>query len=104
MYGKFYRMQPKAGQQQAVWDHLFRWEQEQLPRLSGYVGGYLFQLVSAPLDILGLFVFESQASYTRSRDDPEQARWEQHLLALLEHAPERNEGEITELVGEPGGL
>ena len=34
------------GQEQAVLDHLFRWEQEGLPAVSGYVAGYLFQPAS----------------------------------------------------------
>lgn len=72
--------------------------------MTGYVGGYLFQQDTAPPEILGLFVFESQASYTRSRDDPEHVRWEQQLLPLLEHAPQCSEGEITELTGQVRGL
>src|SRR5947209_12373525 len=101
MYGTFSRIQPKVGQHQAVLDQLFRWEQEQLPNVRGYVRGYLFESDSGPgaalVDILVIVVFDSQASYTRHHDDPQQDRWEQHLQDLVEHAPEWHEGEFTEL-------
>src|SRR5689334_591176 len=108
MYGTLCRLHPKAGQQQAVLDYLFRWEQEHLPQVTGYVGGYLLEpTVSAqasPFSILLLVVFESRATYSRHRDDPEQERWEQPLQDLLEHALEWHEGEITELFAQPRGL
>ncbi len=104
MYGMFYHIQPEADQQQATWDHLFRWEQEYLPGVTGYVGGYLFQQTEAPDEILGLFVFESQTCYIRTRNDPEHILWEQRLLLLLKHAPRCKEGEITELTGQVRGL
>ena len=108
MYGTLSRLQPKVGQQQAVLDQLFRWEQEYLPNARGYVGGYVFEPAagpgSAPCGILLIAVFDSQASYTRHRADPEQDRWEQHLLLLLEEVPEWKEGEITEITGELRGL
>ncbi len=108
MYGTLSRLQPKVGQQQAVLDQLFRWEQEQLPNAHGYVRGYVFESASgpgsAPMDILVIVVFDSQASYTRQRDDPQQDRWEQHLQDLVEHAPQWHEGEFTELFAQPRGL
>jgi quinol monooxygenase YgiN len=108
MYGMLYHLRPRQGQQQAVLDHLFRWEQEYLPQVTGYVGGYLLepvvQALSAPFGILVIVVFDSQAAYTRQRDDPAQDRWEQHLQELLEHAPQWHEGEISELFAQPRGL
>ena len=75
------------GQHQAVLDQLFRWEQEHLPTVTGYVGGYLLepavQALAAPFGILVIVVFDSQAAYTRHRDHPEQDHWEQHLQELL---------------------
>jgi quinol monooxygenase YgiN len=108
MYGTFSRLQPKAGQHQAVLDRLFRWEQEQLPTVRGYVRGYVFESApgaeTGPVDILLIVVFDSQASYTRHRDDPHQARWEQQLADLVEQAPQWHEGEFTELFAQPRGL
>jgi hypothetical protein len=108
MYGTLYCLQPRQGQQQAVLDHLFRWEQEHLPQVTGYVGGYLLepavQALSAPFGILVIVVFDSQAAYTCHRDDPEQDRWDQRLQELLEHALQSHEGEITELIAEARGL
>jgi quinol monooxygenase YgiN len=108
MYGTLYHLQPRQGQQQAVLDHLFRWEQEYLPQVTGYLGGYLLepaaQALSAPFGILVIVVFDSQAAYTRHRDHPEHDRWYQHLQELLEQAPQWHEGEITELFAEARGL
>ena len=67
----------------------------------GYVRGYVFESASGagtgPVDILLIVVFDSQASYARQRDDPQQAHWERQLAELIEHAPQRHEGEFTEL-------
>jgi quinol monooxygenase YgiN len=108
MYGTLSHLHPRQGQHQAVLDQLFRWEQEHLPTVTGYVGGYLLepavQAPSAPGGILVMVVFDSQAAYTRHRDDPQQERWEQPLQDLLEHAPAWHEGEITELFAEAYGL
>jgi quinol monooxygenase YgiN len=108
MYGTLSHLHPRQGQHQAVLDQLFRWEQEHLPTVTGYVGGYLrepaVQAPSAPGGILVMVVFDSQAAYTRHRDDPQQERWEQPLQDLLEHAPAWHEGEITELFAEAHGL
>ena len=108
MYGTLSHLHPRQGQHQAVLDQLFRWEQEHLPTVTGYVGGYLLepavQALSAPGSILVIVVFDSQAAYTRHRDHPEQDRWEQHLQDLVEHVPQWHEGEITELFAQPRGL
>ena len=108
MYGTLYHLHPRPGQHQTVLDHLFRWEQERLPTVTGYVSGYLLesaiQTLAAPGSILVIVVFDSQAAYTRHREDPEQDRWEQHLQELLEQAPQWHEGEITELFAEVRGL
>jgi hypothetical protein len=108
MYGMLYHLHPRQGQYQAVLDHLFRWEQERLPQVTGYMGGYLLepavQALSKPCGLLFLVIFDSQASYSRHRADPQQARWEQPLQDLLEHALERHEGEITQLFTQPRGL
>ena len=108
MYATLCRLQPKPGQHQAVLDHLFRWEQEYLPRVTGYVDGYVFEPaaegLAAPGSIMVILVFDSQVSYTHNRDDPEQDRWDQQLRELLEQALEWNEGEITQITGQLRGL
>jgi len=108
MYGTLSHLHPRQGQHQAVLDQLFRWEQEHLLQVTGYVGGYLLesavQALSAPCSILVIVVFDSQAAYTRHRDDPQQDHWEQRVQGLLEHAPAWHEGEITELFAEAHGL
>jgi heme-degrading monooxygenase HmoA len=88
MYGTIYRMHPQPGQEQAVLEQFHRWEQERQPHVRGYVGGYILQSVSAPGDLIGIVVFDSQANYTKNGDDPEQEQWYQHLRALLKNDPE----------------
>jgi hypothetical protein len=104
MYGTLYRLRPGLGQEQAVLDHLFRWEQEYLPGVSGYLAGYLFETASEPFELMGILIFDSPASYRTHRGHPAQAGWEQHLLDLLEQAPQWYEGEFTELTAELRGL
>src|SRR5436190_958241 len=42
MYGTLSRLYPRQGEEQAVLDHLFRWEQEYLPGVTGYARGCIF--------------------------------------------------------------
>ena len=110
MYGMLCHLFPKQGQEQAVLDHLFRWEQEYLPGVTGSMNGYIFEPVAqaeaalTPEGILLIVVFDSSASSIRNRENPEQARWEQCLQDLLEQASEWHEGEMTELFAEAHGL
>ncbi len=62
MYGTVYRMQARQGQEQADLDHLFRWEQEHLPSVTGFAGGYVFEPIAPPGAITMIVVFESQAA------------------------------------------
>src|SRR5258707_12437425 len=108
MYGTLSHLHPRQGQYQAVLDQLFRWEQEHLPTVTGYVGGYLLepavQGLSAPGGILLMVVFDSQAAYTRHRDDPEKDHWMQHLQDMLVQAPAGHEAEITKHFAKVHGL
>ncbi len=103
MYGMLYRLQPKKGQERAVLDALFRWEQEILPTVTGFVGGYIFEPPSAS-EIVGIFIFAAQDDCVRTHDDPNHAHWDQQLLALIEAGPSYSEGEFTELMKELRGL
>jgi quinol monooxygenase YgiN len=104
MYGTIYRMQPRQGQEHAVLEQLQCWEQERQPKVTGYIGGYVLQSASSSGDILGIVVFDSQANYIKNGDDPEQDQWYRQLRTLLKNEPEWNDGEITEIMGEPRGL
>ena len=103
MYGRLYCLQPQRGQEQAVLDALFRWEQEILPSLASFVAGYIFQPVAAP-EIVGIFIFATQADYARIREHPEHMQWQLDLLPIIAVAPQYSEGSFTEFMKELRGL
>jgi quinol monooxygenase YgiN len=94
MFGTIYQMKPKAGHEQAVADHLRRWERERRPNAKGAVAGYLFQSKDRPDTLIGVAVFDSEASYMANAGDPAQDLWYQQLRELLEADPEWNDGDI----------
>ncbi len=105
MYGMLYRLQPRQGQEQMVLDSLFRWEQEILPIVTGFVGGYIYQpQPGSDAEIVGIFLFAEQADYARTQADPQHVQWYQNLLLLIEAVPEYGEGEFTEFMKELRGL
>jgi hypothetical protein len=87
-------MKPKAGQEQAVADHLRRWERERRPNVKGAVAGYLFRSKDRPDTLIGVAVFDCEASYKANADDPLQGGWFRQLRDLLEADPEWNDGDI----------
>jgi len=108
MYGTLYHLRPRMGKEQAALDHLFRWEQEYLPRVTGYVGGYVLEpeaaYNAASYSIIVMVVFETQEAYAQHLEDPIQESWDRHLHELLQYNPEGHEGEITALFREARGI
>ena len=94
MFGTIYQMKPKAGREQAVAEHLRLWERERRPNLRGAVAGYLFRSKGQPGTLVGVAVFDSEASYRRNADDPAQDGWYRELREMLEADPEWNDGDI----------
>lgn len=94
MFGTIFRMRPKAGQEQTIMELVGRWEREILPELSGYIGECVLQSTSNPGEVIGLVIFDSEASYQQSSSSPAQGQWYQKLRALLESDPEWNDGQI----------
>lgn len=94
MFGSVYRMRPRPGQEQAVVEHFQQWNREHRPRVAGALAGYLFQSRLRPGELVGVAVFDSEASYRTNADDPEQDRWYRELRALLEADPEWNDGDV----------
>jgi quinol monooxygenase YgiN len=94
MFGTIYQMKPRAGQEQAIAEHLRRWERERRPSVKGAVAGYLFRSKDRPDTLIGVAVFDSEASYKANADDPAQGRWYQQLRELLDADPEWNDGDI----------
>jgi hypothetical protein len=94
MFGTIYRMRPKSGQELAVAEHLRRWDRERRPQIHGAVAGYLFKSRMGDGELLGVAVFDSEASYRRNADDPGQDQWYRQLREMLETDPEWNDGDV----------
>ena len=48
------------------------------------VSGYLFRPKAGSRDLIGVTVFDSEASFRKNADDPDQARWDRRLRELLD--------------------
>ncbi len=100
MFGSVFRMQPRPGQQQQVEELMHRWNRERRPKVEGVVGSYLFASQSHPGELIGVAVFDSEASYRKNAEDPEQDRWYRELRAALEADPEWNDGNVLAAYGQ----
>jgi quinol monooxygenase YgiN len=103
MFGTIFRMRPKLGVEMAIED-LMRREERGRPRPAGFVAGYLFRPRLRPGELIGVAVFESEASYRKNADDPEQDRWYRQLRELLVADPEWNDGDIVTSLYEPSAV
>jgi len=103
MFGTIYFMRPKPGAEAAIQDLMSREEQERT-RPAGLVAGYLFRSRSRPGELMGVAVFDSEASYRKNANDPEQDRWYRRLRELLEADPEWNDGEVLTSFYEPSAV
>jgi quinol monooxygenase YgiN len=100
MFGTIFSIRPKAGMEAAVED-LFSRETQERPRPAGMIAAYLFRPTSRNGDLMGVAVFDSEASYRKNADDPEQDRWYRQLRELLEADPKWNDGDILVADMEP---
>jgi quinol monooxygenase YgiN len=103
VFGTVYRMRPKPGAETAIED-LLRREEGERATPTGFIAGYLFRSRSRPGELIGVAVFDSEASYRKNADDPEQDRWYRQLRELLEADPEWNDGEVLVSLFEPSAV
>jgi hypothetical protein len=94
MFGTIYRMRPKPDQTGRIADHFRRWERERRPVVDGMVSGFLFRPKADSRDLIGVAVFDSEASFRRNADDPDQDRWYRSLREMLDADPEWNDGDV----------
>jgi hypothetical protein len=94
MFGSIYRMRPRPGREGEIANHFRRWERERRPDVGGAVAGYLFRPKANARELIGVAVFDSEASYRRNAGDPAQDRWYRDLRELLEADPEWNDGDV----------
>ncbi len=94
MFGSIYRMKPRPGQEANIAAHFRRWERDRRPVVGGAVSGYLFRPRTAPDQLVGVAVFDSEASYRKNATDPAQHQWYGDLRLMLEADPEWDDGDI----------
>jgi quinol monooxygenase YgiN len=99
MFGTIYRMRPKPGMEAAI-EELMRREEKGRAMPAGFIAGYLFRSRSRPGELSGVAVFDSETSYRRNAEDPEQDRWYRQLRDLLEADPEWNDGDVLVALNE----
>ena len=92
MYGSIFRMKPKAGQKQAIFDEMDRWGKERAPKVKGFVASYVLEAANG--DVIGAAVFADEETYRANANDPEQDKWFQGMRGNLEADPEWNDGAI----------
>ena len=97
MFGSVFRMRPKPGQERAIEEQFRQWQRERQPMVAGAIAGYLFTSRTKPGELVGVAVFDSEASYRKNAEDPAQDRWYRGLRALLEADPEWNDGDVIGL-------
>lgn len=100
-FGSVFRMRPKQGQEDAIVDMLRQWDRERGPQVQGFVANFLFKSRMHPGELIGVAVFDSEQSYRKNAEDPEQDRWYRQLREKLEADPEWNDGDV--LVSEMPG-
>ena len=97
MYGTVVRIRPKPGQEATILAIRRRWFQERASRVPGFIAEYVLASESAPGELVGLVIFDSQSNYRTNAADPEQDRWYQEFRAALAAEPEWIDGEIVAL-------
>jgi hypothetical protein len=87
-------MKPLPGQEANIAAHFRRWERDRRPIVGGAVGGYLFRPKSNTGELVGVSVFDSESSYTKNANDPQQDEWYRDLRQMLEADPDWSDGDV----------
>ena len=94
MYGTLIRCRPKPRREQAVEELTRQWLRERAPEVDGFVAEYGLRPATRPGELLALARFDSDASYRKNADDPDQHRWYERFRSLLAADPEWTDGEV----------
>ena len=95
MYGTIFRMKPRSGQEQSVFDVFNDWERDVKPNVQGALGGFLFKPDAKPDELIGVAIFESKDSYLANANNAIQDAWFRKLRELLQSDPEWEDGEYV---------
>jgi hypothetical protein len=96
MYGSIFRMRPKKGKRDALYQEMDRWVRERAPNVNGYISSYMLETAGG--DVLGVAMFEDEKAYRDNANDPEQNRWYKQIRSHLQADPEWNDGVIRRWV------
>ncbi|MBI4320021.1 MAG: antibiotic biosynthesis monooxygenase [Chloroflexi bacterium] len=98
MYGTIARFQLKPGIDRDV---LLRQLRDDLPKIPGIVGMYLYKIDARPDEYYMAVVFESREKYWANAKSPEQDARYKKLAAFFAAEPEWHDGEIVHLGKQP---
>jgi hypothetical protein len=94
-YGTLFRVQLRVeASEDALREHLERWQLELGPRFPGSMRDMLLKVDGAEREYLVLHLFASREAYGAMAGDPAQDRWYQDLLALLDAPPQFTDLEL----------
>jgi hypothetical protein len=69
-------------------------ELQDVVRIPGHLQTIVYQMDSNPDEVIMCVVFDSKDAYVKNANSPEQNARYQDFVALLEGAPEWNDGEV----------
>jgi hypothetical protein len=94
-YGAMFRVRLRAAaSEDALREHLERWQLELGPRFPGSVRDLLLKVEGAEREYVVLHLFASREAYGALAGDAAQDRWYQELLVLLDAPPQFTDLEL----------
>ena len=94
-YGTVFRVRLRDGiGEDALREHLERWQRELGPRFPSSVRDLLLKADGAEREYVVLHLFASREAYGAMEGDAAQDRWYQELLALLDAPPQFTDLEL----------
>jgi hypothetical protein len=94
-YGTMFRVRLRSGVgEDALREHLERWQRELGPRFPGSLHDLLLKVEGAEREYVVLHLFASREAYGAMAGDPAQDHWYQELLALLDAPPQFTDLEL----------
>ena len=92
MYGTVARLRLKPGMMGKLREFAAYEDGIKIP---GHTGTIVYQLDSDANDVIMVILFENKDAYAKNAESPEQDARYQRFVALLDGAPEWNDGEIV---------
>jgi quinol monooxygenase YgiN len=91
MYGTVAKMRVKPGRLKAMRKLT---SDDDMMKIPGLVSTTVYQLDKDPNELIMAVVFSDKESYVKNAESPEQNKRYEEFVALLEGAPEWNDGEV----------